>query len=363
MPAIIERATSPEVRVDTSSAEEVKYYQVFGLVSEVDVFNFVVASTPSVLNGLLRSRIEIKAVPSNSSDPIWDVTVGYSPFGASSDGETPSGESPSSTKSSPSSPVEPLGGGYSFDLTAETVHITQSLRPLGSTIWGGMPLNGNDLVVTGAKSVTSFTIPSNPDMAGGTIWIVGGPQGWKLGSYRIVGVNPPHYLLDRSPGAPGLANGVFVITESGPDYRGAINVTDDRIEGTDVFAPKFEWTRTIALPFVTRTYLTAIRNLVGKKNAAQFYHAQPGEVLYLGASGQFTAKDLWSITHKFAEIPNEFNIEIAPGLVVPFKRGWDYLWVQYVPVLQNDVIVHRAAVAYVEEVYPDGDFSLLGIGT
>lgn len=363
MADIIEKVVSPEVRIDTSTAEETKHYYVFGLGSEVDVFNFVISSTPPILNGLLRSRIEIRAFPSSDQQGIWDVTVGYSSFGASSDGETPSGESPSQQKSSPASANEPLGGGYSFDLTAETVHVTQSLRQLGSTVWGGMPLGANDLVVAGANLVTSVTIPSNPDLAGSTLWIVGGPNGWKIGSYRVVGVDPPLYVLDRSPGAPGLANGVFFLTQSGPDYGGAINVTEDRVEGVDVFAPKFEWTRTISLPFVTRNYLTTIRNLVGKKNAAKFYHAQPGEVLYLGASGQFTAKDLWSITHKFAEIPNEFNIEISPGLVVPFKRGWDYLWVRYVPVVQNGVIVHRAAVAYIEEVYPDGDFSLLGIGT
>jgi hypothetical protein len=45
------------------------------------------------------------------------------------------------------------------------------------------------------------------------------------------------------------------------------------------------------------------------------------------------------------------------------KKGWEYLWVRYQDAEDADVLVKQPAAVYVEQVYPYGDFSLLGIGT
>jgi hypothetical protein len=45
------------------------------------------------------------------------------------------------------------------------------------------------------------------------------------------------------------------------------------------------------------------------------------------------------------------------------KRGWDYLWVRYADAEDQNVLVKQPIAAYVERVYQDGNFVLLGIGT
>jgi hypothetical protein len=88
--------------------------------------------------------------------------------------------------------------------------------------------------------------------------------------------------------------------------------------------------------------------------------------LFLGASGARRGTDPdddWEITFKFAAQPNRNDIMVGDiGPII--KRGWDYLWVQYAPDVDDDVhqLIRSPIAAYVEKVYPDGDFSTLGIG-
>jgi hypothetical protein len=88
-----------------------------------------------------------------------------------------------------------------------------------------------------------------------------------------------------------------------------------------------------------------------------------GEVLFLGASGSQRGQDDWEITFRFAASPH------VTGLVIGSigginKRGWEYLWVRYADAedMASGTLVKRPIAAYVEQVYPYGDFSGLGIG-
>ena len=45
------------------------------------------------------------------------------------------------------------------------------------------------------------------------------------------------------------------------------------------------------------------------------------------------------------------------------KKGWEYLWVRYADAEDQNVLVKKPIAVYVERVYEEGDFSLLGIGT
>lgn len=357
---ISERNISREVRYGTTGGSEVLLFTATGSADQVAVYAAVVAGTPAVWDGFVRREIRLRPV---GDDDRWDVEVEYGSVGQ--DGTLdPVGTDPS-TPSGPSSSLEPLRGGYSFDLTADTIHVTQSRRTIGRVQAGGPVGGGATLAVIGAANTVNpapFTVEA--EHFGQTVWIIGGPAAWALGGYVITGVDVVNNLwtLDRPPAAVGSINGVWTMLPQGPDYRGAIGVSDERIEGCDIFGPRFEWSRTVSLPFVTRAYLMTLRNLTGRKNAAAFYGARPGEVLYLGATGNYSQGERWSVTHKFSEIANQENLEIRPGLVVPYKRGWDYLWVRYTPEVVDGQILHRAAAAYVEDVIPDGDFALIGIG-
>jgi hypothetical protein len=149
-----------------------------------------------------------------------------------------------------------------------------------------------------------------------------------------------------------------------PDFQGAIGVTGDAIEGTDIVVPVYTFTEThyIANSAVTGAYKAALFALTGRVNGATFRGFEAGEVLFLGASGSKRGAEDWEITFRFAASPNVTGIEIGEITGID-KRGWDYLWVRYVDDEHADTLVKRPASAYVERVYEDGDFSNLGIGT
>ena len=124
-------------------------------------------------------------------------------------------------------------------------------------------------------------------------------------------------------------------------------------------------THYLSLAAVTDAYKQALFNLTGKVNSGPFRGLAAGECLFLGASGSQRGESDWEITFKFAGSPNKTNIQIGDLQPVPAKKGWEYLWVKYREEEDTAAssLVQRPVAAYVEKVYPEGDFSGLGIGT
>lgn len=156
--------------------------------------------------------------------------------------------------------------------------------------------------------------------------------------------------------APGFA---------APDFFGAIGVTDDRVEGTDITVPVFNFTEThyILNDLVTPAYKIALFNLTGKVNGGSFKGFAKGEVLFLGASGSKRGLEDWEITFRFAASPNVASLSLG-AITSVAKEGWHYLWVRFIDDedATAKALIKRPIAAYVEQVYPYGDFSGLGIG-
>lgn len=194
--------------------------------------------------------------------------------------------------------LAPLDASYSIDTTGATVHITQAIST----------------------------------------------------TYRVTSADP-------NPPVAGGGKG------SGADEKLAIGMSKDRVEGTDIYAPAFQFSKTVQRANVTMQYInTALYGLVGRVNNAPFFHFAAGEVLYLGCSGNFTVRERWTLTHKFACQPNELNIDVGGGITVPAKKGWEYLWVGYKNGEVGNAILQVPSTAYVQQVYKTGNFALLGIG-
>ena len=72
----------------------------------------------------------------------------------------------------------------------------------------------------------------------------------------------------------------------------------------------------------------------------------------------------WEITYRFAASPNVSGLVVG-SITGINKKGWEYLWVRYAEVEDEDaqVLVNRPVAAYVERVYDTGNFAALGIGT
>lgn len=158
-----------------------------------------------------------------------------------------------------------------------------------------------------------------------------------------------------------------------PNYSGAIGVNKDgTAEGVDVLTPALEFsvTRTFAAADVTHAYLKQIGALVGATNNAAWWAYQADEVRFLGATGAAQKDGSFPITYKFAVSYTQTSLQVAPAvasmglgaLTVPTKPGWYYLWVGYKSVTGPNSVIDIPAYAYVEQVYPRADFTLLGIG-
>lgn len=152
-----------------------------------------------------------------------------------------------------------------------------------------------------------------------------------------------------------------------PNFGGAIGVTADSVEGVDVTVPVYQFSETHIFPnsAVSSAYKGVLFALTGKVNSGGFKGFQPGELLFLGASGSRRgtgAGDDWEITFRFAASPNASGLSVG-NITGIGKKGWEYLWVRYAD--QEDAgshaIVKRPVAAYVERVYDEGNFGALGI--
>lgn len=149
-----------------------------------------------------------------------------------------------------------------------------------------------------------------------------------------------------------------------PDFHGAINVNNDRVEGTDIVIPQYHFRETHYLPtsFVTAAYKATLFRLTGTVNLYPFREFAPGELLFLGASGSKRGTEDWEITYSFAASPNATNLQVG-NITGISKRGWEYMWVLYKDAEDEDAhtLVKKPVAVYIEQVYRYEDFSQLGI--
>lgn len=145
------------------------------------------------------------------------------------------------------------------------------------------------------------------------------------------------------------------------DLEGAIGVSKDGVQGTDVVVPKLEFSISRSYFFLTPEYLKKVSDLTGTVNDAEFFGFARGEVLFLGGSGQGSTGDFPRLTFRFARSKNRENIYINDEIEIPEKKGWEYLWVAYEDAVGASSVISRPRAAYVEEVYDLADFTQLGI--
>jgi hypothetical protein len=110
---------------------------------------------------------------------------------------------------------------------------------------------------------------------------------------------------------------------------------------------------------VTLSDLATWRRLVAHTNQAKWWGFNAGEVLYLGGTGQGTQRGEWAVTHKFAVGENQTNVSPCDGLTFAFVGAWHYMWFTYTTDASG---VTQILDGYVERVYIEADFGLIGLG-
>jgi len=153
--------------------------------------------------------------------------------------------------------------------------------------------------------------------------------------------------------------------ETAPNFYGAINVSKDAVNGVDIPSRQYRMTETHAFYVwqINQAYLDCFMLLTGTVNQTYFRNKPPGDILFLGGSGSYRGEEKIEITYQFSYSPTMYNV-IAGDIVVPVKRGWDYLWWRYADVEDTGAktIVKRPVSAHLERVFDYNNFALLGIG-
>ena len=152
-----------------------------------------------------------------------------------------------------------------------------------------------------------------------------------------------------------------------PDFKKTINVSESGVEGLDITTPRFQFSEVHfwSDDDFTFAYQQTLMKLTGTVNNSAFRGFEEGEVLFMGAVGNYASTGLWEIRYNFAVRPNRTNV-VIDGLSSNVEaEGWEYLWVLYGD--NEDSTTHftvkEPKAAYVEKIYEKKNFGLLQIGT
>ena len=153
-----------------------------------------------------------------------------------------------------------------------------------------------------------------------------------------------------------------------PDHSGAIGVTENGPEGTEIVVSQFAWTEHWVLPlsYASFSYALTLKALTGKVNETSFRNFQPGEVRFDGTQARASSKDPThaALDYRFTQSDNVADAmpDFQTGIV---KQGWHYIWVEYEKAEDSlsKSLVHQPKAAHVERLYKKAEFGLLGIGT
>jgi hypothetical protein len=157
-----------------------------------------------------------------------------------------------------------------------------------------------------------------------------------------------------------------------PDNGKAINVrrsgTEVRVDGVDIVVPTLKLVRTHYLPasIVTSDYIKTLARLTGKTNKDPWKGFAAGELLFLGAQGQRRGRGDWAVTFTHDASENITGMSVGEGTYEISgidKRGWEYFWVEWQTTAGSTSLVPQPRYAYVDQVYREGDYALLGIGS
>lgn len=149
-----------------------------------------------------------------------------------------------------------------------------------------------------------------------------------------------------------------------PSFGGAIGVTKDSIEGTDVIVPIYKSVEQYFFDnsVIDGAYKLTVFSLTGKVNNATFKGFASGECLFEGARGTRKGTGKWDISYHFAGSPNVTGLTVGTIAGIA-KHGWNYLWFRYADFDSSGQLSRKLTCAIVDRVYDTADFSLLGIGT
>lgn len=252
---------------------------------------------------------------------------------------------------------------------------------------GGMSPPTLTLKYTAAGStddiyVRSYALDATPiiyDTPTGLLWrqdITLDPQGANVFNVDVLYASKPN---DTENGSMSLSfdtqGGTVHITTSrstvksypvgtAPDYKQAIGVHGDEVDGCDIIVPALKLQVNYKHPkgIISLARIKTLALATGTVNSDTFLTFPPGTVLFLGCSGSEGTASETEITYYFAcsEEISGLDIGTVTGIT---KQGHDYLWVSFKDDVDGGRAVKKPQFVYVERVYKRASLAgILGFG-
>jgi hypothetical protein len=196
----------------------------------------------------------------------------------------------------------------------------------------------------------------------------GGGGGGGSGSFQ-----PGSIAWDTTGNTEHITQGLVAeerMPANAADFKGAINVNGDGVDGIDVVRPAMRYSETWILPVsvaVGDEYVRAVFGLTGTVNQSNFRAFGPENVLFLGARAQ------WQGDLPYVAVTYDFEArkgygDDTPQYTVPGiagamdKKGWEHIWIAYEPEANNQKLVRKPIAFYKNKVYEVADWSPLQLG-
>jgi len=206
-----------------------------------------------------------------------------------------------------------------------------------------------------------------------------GPQLWTgVAPYELSGSTRKDPLeagesslsFDTSGGTQHITQGLTTVHKYAPEgqeppnFKGAIGVTHDNVEGVDIGLSvfKFSKTKVFTAEQVDQDYVLVLADMTYTVNDSSFMGFEAGELLFTGAVGSQRGDGNWEIAFHFEASPNRTNLVVGDITGIA-KKGWQYMWVYYEEVEDPiaKMLVRQPRAVYVEQVYYETDFTQLGL--
>ena len=157
-----------------------------------------------------------------------------------------------------------------------------------------------------------------------------------------------------------------------PDFQNAIGVkSGGEPEGVDITIPALKLTATYRHPASSSdvnsstidAYIRTLASMTGTTNSGTVGSYAAGELLFLGASGEFVPDKPNEFQYHFAASANATGISIG-SIASIAKKGHEYIWILFEEDEDSTAkkTVQRPLAAYVERVYSESNFANLKIG-
>lgn len=211
---------------------------------------------------------------------------------------------------------------------------------------------------------TAYRLSYEPDQVGFELWDVTVQYG-----QLDAGENPElmTFTFDTTGGTAHVtqSKGTRSYGSSPPDFKGAIGVTKDSVEGVEIVIPslKFSETHPIPLGMVTTGWVNTIAGITGSVNNSLWRNYPAYSVLFLGArGGSSSGSSTVPVTFDFEVGVNASDLTVG-GVGGVVKRAWEYLWAFYQDEEDTGAKkrLKKPKWIFVEEVYNSTGFGALGI--